>query len=77
MRNATYRGRHIVIRTRYEIRLDGELLGTHVSVADDGSVHCHGLPNHAFASMLDLVRKIIDESDPALPQDDLSTVKED
>lgn len=71
IREAEHRGRHIVIRTSYEILVDGEPLEGHVEVGQDGSVHHHGLPNYATPSMVDLVKKILDASDVELPPDEI------
>ena len=71
VREAIHRGKHIVVKTHYEITVDGEPLGAHLGVSDDGSVHYHGLPNYAFASMMDLVRKVIDASGVELPEDEI------
>ena len=74
VREAVHRGRHIVVKTHYDITIDGKPLGAHLGVSDDGSVHYHGLPNYAFASMMDLVRKVIDASGAELPDDEIGTV---
>ena len=71
VRQAMHRGKRIVVRTHYEVTVDGESLGAHLGVANDGSVHYHGLPNYAFASMLDLVRRVIDASGQELPDDEI------
>ena len=61
-RTALHRGHKIKIETTYRIEIDGEPLGLHTMVIDDGSVHCHGLPNYAFSSAIDLVKSIIDSA---------------
>ena len=76
VREAMHRGKHIVVKTHYEVTIDGEPLGAHLGVSNDGTVHYHGLPNYAFASMMDLVRKVIDASDTNLPEDELGTKEE-
>ena len=73
VREAMHRGKHIVVKTTYEITIDGEPLAEHVGVANDGSVHYHGLPNYAFRSMIDLVRKVIDASSIELPDDEIGS----
>ena len=70
-RKAAYRGKSIEVRTEYTILIDGSPLMTHVSVNDDGSVHCHGLPQYSFASTLDMARAIIDASDVKIPKNEL------
>ena len=59
-RSATHRGRQIKVRTTYRIEIDGAPLTMHTMVLDDGTVHCHGLPNYAFRSALDMARALID-----------------
>ena len=59
-READYKGHHIVVRTKYEVEIDGKPLMGHMGVTDTGSVHYHPVPNLSFASALDMVRKIID-----------------
>ena len=75
LREAMHRGRHIVVETHYEITVDGEALLAHLGVSEDGSVHYHGLPNYAFASMMDLVRKVIDASEADLPSDKIGMTR--
>jgi len=73
VRETIHRGKHILVKTHYDITIDGEAMSTDLSVSDDGSVHYHGLPNYAFASTMDLVRKVIDVSYRDLPADEIST----
>jgi len=61
-RKAIHRGKTIKIRTTYRIEIDGEPLQVHVKVMDDGTVHCHGVPNYSFGSAIEMVRSIIDAS---------------
>lgn len=61
-RSATHRGHKIKIRTTYRIEIDDDPLTLHTMVMDDGSVHCHGLPNYSFASAVDLTRSLIEAS---------------
>jgi hypothetical protein len=60
VREADYHGHHIVIRTTYDIRVDGAPLMGHLGVSDDGRVHYHPVPNASFASAVDMVKQIID-----------------
>ena len=71
-RRAIYRDREIIVRTHYEILIDGKPLETHVRVLDDGRVHCHSLPNYGFRSAIDLARKMIDAFSRELPEDELA-----
>lgn len=73
VREAVHRGKHIVVKTTYEVTVDGEPLRGHLGVSNDGSVHYHGLPNYAFASMVDLVREVIDASQVELPEGQIGT----
>ena len=60
VREATYRGHHIVIRTSYHIEVDGVPVEGHLGVTNDGQVHYHAVPNLSFASAVDLVKQLID-----------------
>jgi hypothetical protein len=60
VRVAEYQGHHIVVRTRYEIEVDGKMLMGHVGVTNDGNVHYHPVPNLSFASAVEMVEKLID-----------------
>jgi hypothetical protein len=59
-REASYRGHHIVIRTTYQIEVDGMPIQGHMGVTNDGQVHYHAVPNLGFASAVDLVKQLID-----------------
>ena len=71
VRVGTHRDKKIEIHTTYKILIDGEPLMVHTRVLDDGTVHCHSLPQYSFPSAMDMVRKIIDASDVELPNDEL------
>jgi hypothetical protein len=60
VREATYAGHHIVIRTTYHIEVDGMPIQGHMGVTNDGQVHYHAVPNLGFASAVDLVKQLID-----------------
>ena len=60
VREADYAGHHIVVRTWYEVEVDGRMLMGHMGVTNDGQVHYHPLPNVAFDSAVELVKKLID-----------------
>ncbi len=60
VREATYRGHDIVIRTSYQIEVDGTPITGHMGVTNDGQVHYHAVPNLSFASAVDLVKQLID-----------------
>jgi hypothetical protein len=59
VREADYKGHHIVIRTQYEIEVDGKMVMGHMGVTNDGQVHYHPVPNLSFASAVDLVKQLI------------------
>lgn len=65
VRESTYRGHRIVVRTTYAITVDGEPVDGHLGVSNDGQVHYHPIPNLAFGSAIELVEKIVD----AFPDD--------
>lgn len=60
IREADHRGHHIVVKTRYEISVDGRKVLGHLGVSNDGHVHYHPIPNLSFASALDMVKAIVD-----------------
>jgi hypothetical protein len=60
VREANYRGHHIVVRTTYAIEVDGRPVEGHLGVTDDGRVHYHPVPNLAFPSAIDMVKQLID-----------------
>ena len=60
IREADYKDHHIVIRTTYEITVDGKALRGHMGVDNAGQVHYHPVPNASFASAVDLVKNLID-----------------
>ena len=61
-RSAVHRGKVIKIHTTYRIEVDGTPLSVHVTVDNDGTVHCHGLPNYSFGSAVDMVRALVEAS---------------
>ena len=60
VRHATHNGHEIVVRTSYQITVDGRPFDVHLTVDNAGRVHYHGLPTRDFASVIDLVAKAID-----------------
>src|SRR5215472_15289655 len=60
VREADHEGHRIMIRTTYDIRVDGVPVMGHLGVSDDGRVHYHPIPNASFASAIDMVKQIID-----------------
>lgn len=61
VRTAEYQGHEIVIRTTYEVTVDGQPFDAHFTVDNSGRVHYHGLPTRDFTSLVDLVKKAIDQ----------------
>ena len=60
IREAEYNGHRIVIKTTYQIEVDGKPISGHLAVTNDGQVHYHPIPNLSFASAIDLVKQLID-----------------
>jgi hypothetical protein len=60
VREVEYKGHNIIIRTHYEIRIDGKPLGGHIYVDNSGRVSSHAMPTYSFVSTVDLVKKLID-----------------
>lgn len=69
VREDTYRGHHIVIRTTYEITVDGRPITGHIGVANDGRVHYHPIPNVSFSSAIDVIRQLIDAFPDEFPDE--------
>lgn len=65
VREDEYRGHRIVIRTSYQIEVDGRQLTGHLGVTNDGRVRYHAVPNLSFPSAVAMVRRLID----AFPDD--------
>jgi hypothetical protein len=65
VREDTYRGHRIVIRTTYEIEVDGRSVTGHIALTNDGRVHYHPMPNISFGSAVDMVKQLIN----AFPDD--------
>lgn len=60
VRTVSYKGHEIVIKTTYEITVDGKPFDVAVIVDNDGRVYYHGLPTRDFASTVELVESAID-----------------
>ncbi|HEX8240034.1 MAG TPA: hypothetical protein VF574_09875 [Allosphingosinicella sp.] len=67
VRTATHCGHEIVIRTCYEITVDGKPLASHLSVGNDGTLHTHALPEYSFSSAVDLVKAIVESFPDEFP----------
>ena len=60
VREVEYKGHSIIIRTHYEISVDGKPLGGHIYVDNSGRVSSHAMPTYSFVSTVDLIKKLID-----------------
>lgn len=60
VRQADYKGHRIVVKTTYQVTIDGRPFKGELSVTNAGSVHYHGMPNVSFASAVDLIKCAID-----------------
>jgi hypothetical protein len=65
VREDHYKGHHIVIRTTYEIEIDGRPFHGTLDVSNAGMVQYHGIPNVSANSAVELIRSVID----AFPDD--------
>jgi hypothetical protein len=61
VREVTYEGHRIRVRTTYTIDVDGEPITGHVGVTNDGRVHYHAIPTLNFGSAIDMVKQLIDK----------------
>ena len=59
-RTTHHDGHEIEIKTTYHIKIDGKPYRGHLSVNDDGHLHCHAIPYETYGSALDFVRNLID-----------------
>lgn len=60
-REEEYKGHRIVIKTTYEVKVDGKKFNATLSATNDGNVNYHGIPNASFASAIDLMKRVIDQ----------------
>ena len=61
VREDHHKGHHIVIKTNYEVTVDGKRFTAPLDVSNAGTVQYHGIPTMAFASAIDLMKCIIDQ----------------
>lgn len=59
-RDTQHRGHEIVVRTSYEITVDGQPFGGHVELDHAGRLYTHACPYQDFASALDMMKHIIE-----------------
>ena len=60
IRQDDYKGHHILVKTRYEMTIDGQVVTGHIMLTNLGQVQYHRLPNHSFDSAVELARALID-----------------
>ena len=54
-------GRHCIkIVTTYKIEIDNNSVHLHLTVGNDGQLHCHTTPYENYKSVMDLVKTLID-----------------
>ena len=68
IREDEYKGHHIVIKTTYEVTVDGKPFRTKLGVSNAGNVQYHGIPNVGFASAVELMRCVIDQFPAEFPK---------
>ena len=61
LREEHHKGHHIVVKTTYEVTVDGKKFTAPLGVSNAGTVQYHGIPNMGFASAIDLMKRIIDQ----------------
>ena len=59
-RTDSHKGHEIEIKTTYDIKVNGQRIGGHVEVMNNGHVHYHPLPNYSWTSAIGFVRQLID-----------------
>lgn len=70
VRTAEHKGRTIVIRTTYEIEVDGLAYHGHAQVDEDGRIHCHAIPYDTHPSAVAFVKQLIDLYPESFPGGD-------
>jgi hypothetical protein len=60
VRTDQYRGHEIVVRTTYEVEIDGKQITAELHVDNAGNVMCHAMPVYRTASMTELMRILVD-----------------
>ena len=67
IRHDHYKGHHIVVKTTYDVTIDGKKFTPPLDVSNAGTVQYHGMPNVGFPSALDLLKCIIDQFPEEFP----------
>lgn len=68
VREDEYQGHHIVIKTTYEVTVDGKPFQAQLGVSNAGYVQYHGIPNVGFASAVELMHSVIDQFPAEFPK---------
>ena len=68
VREDHHKGHHIVIKTTYEVTVDGKEFTAPLGVSNAGMVQYHGIPNVGFPSAIDLIKCIIDQFPEDFPK---------
>ena len=69
IRQDEFQGHRIVIKTVYEVTVDGVPLAVPLTVSKDGQVSCHALPTYEFLSAMDTIRSLIENFPDDFPGD--------
>ena len=67
VRQIQYKNHDIVIRTRYEIEIDGRIINNQIYVDNEGKVSSHAMPTYSFPSTVDLIKRLIDKFPNSFP----------
>ena len=67
VRRVEHAGHRLEIYTHYRILIDGQEFPDPIHVADDGTVHYHGIPQYSAPSAVDLVKVIAERLDEGQP----------
>ncbi|GAB1718905.1 MAG: hypothetical protein NTAFB09_06360 [Nitrosospira sp.] len=69
VRELTHNGHQVRIITTYRVEVDGEPVGMHLSVDEDGQVYTHATPFVTYASAVDLMKQVMDAYPGAFSDD--------
>ena len=67
VRRVEHAGHRLEIHTHYRILIDGEEFPDPIHVADDGTVHYHGIPQYSAPSAVDLVKVMAERLEEGEP----------
>jgi hypothetical protein len=67
VRRVEHAGHRLEIYTHYRILIDGQEFPDPIHVADDGTVHYHGIPQYSAPSAVDLVKAIAERLEEGEP----------